>query len=160
MTYSSATAAWCAGFFDGEGCVYTIKGHGRTTRNIKVSIANTNRQSLERFKNLFGGSLCLRKKATGNQKPCYQWCTSVGKAEQFLRTILPFSVVKAPQIKLALKIREVILANKRSHDSEGRFRKDKRKDAQVLRLAKQIQVCNGWNWRKARKDAVALSHST
>lgn len=44
--------AWAAGFFDGEGCI-CIKREGRYYRIIRLSICQTDKTPLIRFRNIF-----------------------------------------------------------------------------------------------------------
>lgn len=57
MGLSQIELAWAAGFFDGEGNTYILKGknkHNKEYRGVKVQVRNTNLEALERFKKAVG----------------------------------------------------------------------------------------------------------
>ena len=56
--------AYLAGFFDGEGCVYILRGKGKTgllSYNLEISFTNSNLVPLELARDVFGGTLSLAK---------------------------------------------------------------------------------------------------
>ena len=61
---------WMAGFFEGEGCFYSYRGG----RSIGVSVAQVDREPLERIRRLLGGHIGLSgRKLEGNEQRCYHW---------------------------------------------------------------------------------------
>lgn len=90
---SDPEAAWAAGFFDGEGCIYA---HKRDSRRISpsLSIAQTDPRPLERFKLALG----IAKEVTGPYKPKtenskpYWHLTVTGRADviEVLHRLWPF----------------------------------------------------------------------
>ena len=105
--------AWAAGFIDGEGSILFTRRSGRTRDfSMKLQAVNTNIKSLERLKDLFGGSihsLHNEKKAYGkNWKPSWIWSCSHRKAEETIRALLPFLLIKREQADLALLTRNYV----------------------------------------------------
>ncbi len=104
--------SYIAGLFDGEGCISGakkfIKGkYDKYPRiSIQLSITNQNLSCLEFVQEYFGG--VIRDKADKKNK-CYVWVL-VGKfpMKHFLESILPFTIVKTEQVKLALSFVETI----------------------------------------------------
>lgn len=125
--------AYIAGFFDGEGSV------GSYNRRHLVTISNTDIRPLQECSKLWGGkiSVVLKSKVKNAHMDIYNWKLYGHNAKQFLEDILPFSIVKADQIKVFLSILEVLPKNK------GEKRKEGVSDfidnqAQKLRLLKKV----------------------
>ena len=113
--------AWQAGFFDGEGCVAiqqhkynrtansanttgkgrfgpkTVRGNSYT---IHVSICQKEREPLLTFRDSYGG-LLYDYDVRGVKY--WRWCITTDSAVRFLEAILPFSILKAPRIRLAVE---------------------------------------------------------
>jgi hypothetical protein len=88
---------WCAGFFDGEGCIgfygHHVQLHIRVTQKV--------REPLLALQELFGGGVYTQAKA-------YQWCcNSAYEARYVLESLLPYLVVKKAQAELALQFLRV-----------------------------------------------------
>lgn len=99
---------WQAGFFDGEGCA-AIQQHrynpkGSKTRGhsytIHVSICQKDPEPLKLFSESYGGLLYSYK---GNGVTYWRWIITTDAAVRFLEAILPFSILKAPRIRLAIE---------------------------------------------------------
>ena len=77
--------AWTAGFVEGEGYFEKAKncsvGFGQ-----KVAVDQVQKEPLEKLQALFGGSLTVRNRTTGD---IWVWSLSGPPARQFLTTILP-----------------------------------------------------------------------
>jgi hypothetical protein len=106
--------AYIAGFFDGEGSVNIIhqKARGedqkhKDTHFITTSLANTNRQVLEKVQEIYGGNIA-ESKPNGNRKVGYRLHLTRRKAELFLKDISPFLLLKRSQVLIGLKSRETI----------------------------------------------------
>lgn len=92
---------WSAGFFDGEGCIHL--GVSRNTQvRLECNVASTTRAALDFLSGRFGGAVCpLRAKL--RRRDTWQWRVTGFNAAVFLRAIRPYSLVKAPEIDLALE---------------------------------------------------------
>ena len=106
--------AWAAGFFDGEGHIGTAK-NGRTLQ-LRVSCGQVIREPLERFQEMYGGSLWKQKSRNSNWADAWIWQTQTGRAADMLRLMLPFLTVKRAQAELALELQ----ATMQSHDGPRR----------------------------------------
>jgi hypothetical protein len=102
--------AWLAGFFDGEGSVglYRKFKEGKFYAvSTRVAVAQTDRTSLDRFFNLFGGSLTLidrPDRRTVRHTQYWSWtCDSTASANLFLPTIRKFLVVKAEEVDVVME---------------------------------------------------------
>ena len=62
-------AAWLAGFFDGEGCLYVRKGG----LEWSITVTNTDLPSLEKCFKTTGVGHIYDKKVQGARKKTYQW---------------------------------------------------------------------------------------
>ena len=80
---------WAAGLFEGEGFIRRINPSNIT---YEVNVKMTDRDIVERFIPLFGGSVTPNKlPANPKHKPTYTWrLTSKTAVRQFLVTMLPF----------------------------------------------------------------------
>jgi len=96
--------AYCAGFFDGEGCVGIRKGV-RSGTYLKTSVSNTNLSVIEYIHSLFGGRIEIHKR--GEKIPHYKTCYILEfrtqEAKKFLEAVKPYCVVKGKQIDVALE---------------------------------------------------------
>src|SRR5262245_35104342 len=90
---------YIAGLFDGEGCIGFSRV--RTTIFIRTLVVNTNRDILERLRDIFGGDIAPLAYRKDGWKPSYQWRLSWSRAIRFLDAISPWLVIKAPQVELA-----------------------------------------------------------
>jgi len=102
--------AYFAGLFDGEGCVY-IYSTNKTLRSknkkhvLSVVINNTNPVIIQELLKNFGGYLQYQE-AKGNRRALWYWKMSAKKAENFLKIIFPYLIVKKAEVELALEFRK------------------------------------------------------
>lgn len=80
MEINKVNFAWAAGLFDGEGCTMIAnrtrknKIKPNTSGTIRLCIAMTEIEPLERFKNIFRlGKISIQRKASENRKLCYRF---------------------------------------------------------------------------------------
>ena len=112
---------YIAGLFDGEGSVritfekrrnkpYVFKMKNPTRGNFQMgaSVANTHLYVLRKLKEKFGGRLSAdsKRKDKPHWKNCFTWSIASKSAENFLRAIEPFVIIKKNHIKIALKFQE------------------------------------------------------
>jgi hypothetical protein len=105
--------AWAAGFFDGEGCVLVSerfsKSGGESSFQLYVTVTQQDTAALYEIQERFGGSVTPDKaalKGYGRKKGTFlvwRWKSTSIVAYNFLKAIEPYSIVKAPQIAIALK---------------------------------------------------------
>lgn len=103
--------AWAAGFFDGEGSVVielsVSKGStfGQRT-SLPATVTQTSTECLDIFVDMFGGNIKACEHTLPHSRRWavqYTWSVRNEKAIAFLKQILPYTVVKKEQIKVALK---------------------------------------------------------
>jgi hypothetical protein len=100
--------AYFAGLFDGEGCINIVRRPDSPTGAgfvLHCSISMTDIEPLLSLKETFGGSISVRKRRE-HYLIQYTWRVSAAKALPFMKSILPFSIVKKAQIELGIKFQE------------------------------------------------------
>lgn len=108
---SKLTAAYVAGFVDGEGYIGIIKDSRKITfrrtdhYEAVIKIANTNKEIIFWFKESFGGNIHLRK-FLGNPKDAYCWTLAGEKIVPILDSIIPYLKIKKEQAMLVKKLRK------------------------------------------------------
>jgi hypothetical protein len=103
------SAAWAAGFFEGEGTVTIANNRVGIYTRIVVKISNTDIECLGFFQDRWpAGSIRLLHAATDKRRPAWEWRLQSGRAEKFLRDIRPYVRSKRVQtkIRLALKVQK------------------------------------------------------
>ena len=106
---TQARWAYLAGFLDGDGCITITTKNQRRTYCIEVRYSQTNGPFLQHLRDLVGiGSVYQTSKPKGNHSARFQWVFASGKAEEFLRAIFPFLVLKKDQAEIALKLAELM----------------------------------------------------
>ena len=127
---------WIAGFFDGEGCVCTVRpsssGPRHKSRLLIVSITQADRTPLDDLREMFGGYVGCQKPKAGQNQAVFSWKVSAQKAENFLRAVQPYCRVKHQQIEAALKLRQLVHAK----DNPNRF-------DEIVQLSFEISQLNG-----------------
>uniref|UniRef100_A0A6M3J479 Putative homing endonuclease n=1 Tax=viral metagenome TaxID=1070528 RepID=A0A6M3J479_9ZZZZ len=97
---------YTAGFVDGEGCIRIDKSYPKKRSihyKLQIIVVNTNLEILTLFKEQFGGHLYRR---IHKGREAYYWSMYCQDAEEFVKVILPFLVIKKPQAELALQFQE------------------------------------------------------
>lgn len=113
---SNLKSAYLAGFFDGEGYVginHTGRdAFGKYYFNVRCIIGQKHPEVLEVYAEIYEGRVYKRiDKRTESEH--FILDVSGKKAERMLRDILPYSIEKKEQIKLALEAREILTARKK-----------------------------------------------
>lgn len=100
----AVTAAYLAGFFDGEGSIGLYQHRSVRTRYvIVVQVGNLHRPTVDLFMALFGGHLGVRRKP--GYRDLWGWKLSGFRALNALRVMLPYLRQKRPQADVALTYR-------------------------------------------------------
>ena len=91
--------AWCAGFFDGEGCISLQKGTRKKNVHyvVGVSISQRTTESLEAIQAVFGGRILQLK--TG----VYVLYFRYEESQNFITAIRPYLIVKKSQADFLLE---------------------------------------------------------
>ena len=139
--------AYCAGLFDGEGCIHIEKQQyrGQKTRytlRCKLTMANVTAVNL--LAGRFGGSVYKdgwHKNSNRNGKLWTWLCQSI-VAKQFLLAIRPYLQVKGTEADLALEFQN----KKRSRRNEGERRSRNKSDEDFALEEKQY-----WEMRELKR---------
>lgn len=101
-------SAYWSGLFDGEGCVTISITHSRY-HQLRVEIQMTDREPLELLLKQYGGTLTDRKPDNrGRRRPAFRWMICSRDAVPFLEDILPYSIVKAEEIRTAIEFQSTM----------------------------------------------------
>lgn len=110
QTMQSEALAYTAGFFDGEGTIVidtknpSLKWKRKSpSHSVRVSLTNTDAQSVCDLLTLFGGHVSKVAKQAEHHKQAWRWKISSRKATAFLALVEPYLVIKQEQAKVALE---------------------------------------------------------
>lgn len=101
-------AAYAAGLVDGEGCVRLnrCRRGNRVRYYPHVIVGLVTKEPLEKLKQVFGGSLLLRRHSKHfGKRSLWIWTVSCRSAERFLEVIVPYLLVKREQVEAILYYR-------------------------------------------------------
>jgi hypothetical protein len=104
------TTIWAAGFFDGEGSINIVKQAnkgGNTNYALVVDVSQVDPRPLEILQKHWRGSLRTRPQPNPKWKTPTIWTVRSIQAEQFLRDIRPYLIVKGEEADVALRFREI-----------------------------------------------------
>lgn len=107
---------YTAGIFDGEGCVSIAKGKkgkkyskpNSFYHKLYVCVTNGSANLIKFLYQNYGGHIYSRVVRSPRHKPCYKWGLTQQEAEDFLKELLPYLIVKKEQAELALLLRETV----------------------------------------------------
>ena len=123
--------AYIAGIVDGEGCLRIDKGKTgkngvrRTKYSVTIGVANTCFRLVKYLKAITGVGSILPIPRRGNRKPQIRWMVYSQQAEDFLKQIRPWLLVKNRQADLLLACRD--LNRQAIRDKSGKANKYKEK---------------------------------
>lgn len=96
---------WFAGFYEGEGSCFC-----KAPNSVRLTIAQVNREPLERCQTLFGGAIYPIKRQKENHQQCYRWELVGSHAAGLLMTIYCLlSNKRRDQVRSALQEWRTIL---------------------------------------------------
>lgn len=104
--------AWCAGFIDGEGCIYIqpCTPHGRskeTTYILSLNITNVDYDTINRIKSMWGiGRIGKKVRYSENHSSTFYFIASANQALYILKSVLPYLVTKRKEAEIAIKFQE------------------------------------------------------
>ena len=104
-----STFSYLAGYYDGEGYL-TVNGRVRTKGRIRrsrvpyvsIKIASMDREPLDEFCKVFGGSIYEAKRKTSLGRTIYNYRANLNETRVILECLLPYLKIKKEQSKLAL----------------------------------------------------------
>lgn len=100
--------AWCAGFFDGEGCVHitNLSHYGGTSRHVlRISVTQNKPSLLSHFQDVVGVLGSLETKDAGK---CFQLVYAGVRAQKVLRLLEPYLVRKRKEALLAIRFQDLV----------------------------------------------------
>lgn len=110
---SGEQRAYLAGLFDGEGTVAVYesssasRGERRPIWVYQVQITNCSLKVLDHVAAAVGGSVVRKSAGRVNWRQCFVWRLCGDGAATFMEAVLPFAIVKADEIREALRFREL-----------------------------------------------------
>lgn len=166
---SKSTAAYIAGFVDGEGYIGIISDERRTNHRRTTSytcvlkIANTNKEIIDWFHRSYGGTIHDREMKE-NQKHAYCWTLAGPKLVPFLEKIHPYLKIKKQQAEIVKRLRKTVTPSsyehiKRKSKNGGNFI-SKTTKPEILKLRNELyQKCKELN-RRGILHAERLTEET
>lgn len=114
-----AALGWTAGIIDGEGHIGIARfrpRHDPLNYNyvLRVSVAGTDPQMIERLYTLWGGTLGLNKQRLRSGRLLSRWTVGAMRAAEVLRAVRPHLVTKAAQADIAFEFRAKALRKPRN----------------------------------------------
>ena len=101
MSNSLSDLAYCAGLFDGEGCI-TLTRDSESNYRLRIKITSTDYSVLEWLQEHFDGYIHLSRKESKYNKEAWDWVCKVEDQVVFLFGILPYTIIKRAHIIEAL----------------------------------------------------------
>ncbi len=95
--------AYLAGIVDGEGSIGITHHKVRKSYSLRLQVANTS-NNLMHFLSRFGGHIYEHKMHSSYHKQRYDWMVIGKKAQEIIRQIAPYIIIKIEQAKIALTI--------------------------------------------------------
>lgn len=116
--------AWAAGFYEGEG---SVMFHWRL---VRVEIQQTQQWVLEKMRDLFGGTIYLRKKPVkGGRQVTWQWQIGGAHAAGVMMTLYSFlSPRRQYQVRDVLAKWRQVPTNMKAIIAQQRLRDQRRND--------------------------------
>lgn len=144
---SDAGAAYAAGFFDGEGCVSISRTQRKDcngpTYCLAVIVGQINVEPLLFLQNRWGGSISHRIRPPPYSN-VFDWRTQADSAASFLRSLLPYLILKQERAKLAINFQAL-------KGGQGKYRGDSNRPVLFEEFYGEMRAMNGNApnpWRK------------
>jgi len=122
---SKLTAAYMAGYIDGEGYLGIMKSNRHPTTVAPtympvIKVTSTDESIIIWFKESFGGHMDKRV-FVGNSKDAYTWTLTGQKLKRFIEKVYPYLKLKKPQADLLKKRLRMYRLGYRYTPEEGRI---------------------------------------
>ncbi len=101
--------SYMGGLFDGEGYIsirYQLAHNKYDTFSLMVGVNMVDKEPVELFHNMFGGSLHLRNGGNENQRPCWRWRIESRGAYECVKILKPYLRLKREKACLAISFQE------------------------------------------------------
>lgn len=121
--------SYCAGLFDGEGCVIIEKMtfNLRTKRRrspqyqLKLHLGMVSSFCVKKMQDIFGGSIHSRERNAVNWR-CFEWYVFSDNARNALQKMLPYLILKKNQAIFAIKFQQMLNLRKKQQAHLGQNR--------------------------------------
>ena len=100
--------AYMAGLIDGEGSIGIDNHGGVRVPSVRVTVTNTDIDTLEDLKSLWGGCVSTRRQRHEGWKAASDLIWAGGRAAEVLRTVQPYLRIKTEQCRVALSFAETV----------------------------------------------------
>lgn len=101
-----AKVAYASGFFDGEGHIQIRNHSKRGSYMLSITAVQATPYPLTMFVELFGGTVSKRfTEYRATRRALFTWQSSSKQAEEALRRMMPYLVVKKDEAEVALRFR-------------------------------------------------------
>lgn len=111
--YNPLHVAYLAGIIDGEGCIhigyYFNKSVNRSTYHTSIEVTSTDMPLIEWLETNFGGKSSIytfKQTPKNSRKKVFRWKITGDALTYICRLILPYIIIKKPQIEIMIKMRE------------------------------------------------------
>lgn len=105
----NTTAAYLAGFFDGEGSISVNVNRKLGRWALRLTCHQVNPRPLQLLQEVFGGSIRMTYRI-GNQRSIFEWVASGVAGSEALRVLRPYLRVKAEEAEIALQFQSLMKA--------------------------------------------------
>ncbi len=142
-----------AGIFDGEGTVNVVSQQEDWGKHyiIQIWIYGTSEKLMKGLVKSFGGRYYLRPPTNWAKLPQYQWRPSGKKnREKFILGILPYSVIKEEQLKLALEFEQLPYGS-------GKRREEIKNQISLLNKGKSVTTNTPTSTDVEMRESVLIS---
>jgi len=156
---------YVAGLFDGEGCVNIVKSKRKGYKNyyfqVWVAVYNSYKPVLEKLEKQFGGFVIPQQKHKDKSHHLTKWRWGLSGKEtiEFLKQILPYTVIKTEQIKLAIEFKENFI-NGRWSSEEERIKQFESRNSYYKRIAalkkKDFPICHQQRLNERAQQTVVM----
>ena len=98
--------SYMAGIIDGEGCI-AINGSERK-QQLVITVANSSELLIQWITLHFGGHVGIDYRENEKHRNSYWWRLYGHATEPFLKSILPYLIIKKPQAELVLEFLKIL----------------------------------------------------
>lgn len=148
---SETEIAWCAGLFDGEGCIFIARQRRKAKSDgysLRIAIAMVHRDTLEMFVARVGAATRIcehrsRARNTRTSRDSWQWMIQGRGAAEILVKLLPYLVTKRAEAEIALRFRDI----PRERESHVRAT---RTTVALEGIRQQLKAAKQYEWKHDR----------
>jgi hypothetical protein len=133
---------YCAGLFDGEGCVSANVRGPKQWVNACVSLTNTHRPVVAAFASTMGCGTINKKRGASRDRTIWEWVAWHRDGADALERLLPFLIVKNEEAQLYIK-----LVRSRKYGGNGRAGYSPRERAARTAIVRRIKRLKKREWK-------------